>query len=114
MARWAAGGIIRSSVVTRYQQGLDRQVGWLTSPPRASTPHGTCESARNYARGMALSLDQALNLAVGQPIQRDRHRRNPVGRMTGKSPAAANTAAGLEPQTTAHTDCSFWRVAATM
>ena len=74
----AAGGIIWSSVVTRYQQGLARQVGWLTSPPRASTPHGTCESARNYARGMALSLDQALDLAVGEPIQRDHHRRNPV------------------------------------
>jgi len=37
VARWAAGRIIRSSVVTRYQQGLARQVGWLTSPPRAST-----------------------------------------------------------------------------
>jgi len=49
MARWATGGIIRSSVVTRYQQGLARQVGWLTWPPRASTPHGTCESARNWA-----------------------------------------------------------------
>jgi hypothetical protein len=44
MARWAVGGIIRSSVVTRYRQGLARQVGWLTSPPAGAArtkPPGT-------------------------------------------------------------------------
>src|SRR5215472_11690055 len=38
MARWAAGGIIRSSVVTRYQQGLARQVGGLTEFSLAAWP----------------------------------------------------------------------------
>jgi hypothetical protein len=38
---WAGGGIIRSSVVRRYQLGLFRQAGSLIVPPRASTPHGT-------------------------------------------------------------------------
>src|SRR5260370_32036618 len=49
MARCAGGGIIRSSVVTRYQLGLVRQAGSVIDPPRASTPHGTCESAMNAA-----------------------------------------------------------------
>src|SRR6266705_117206 len=49
MVRWACGGIIRSSVVTRYQLGLVRQAGSVIAPPRASTPHGTCESAMNAA-----------------------------------------------------------------
>src|SRR5882672_9990045 len=61
MVRWAAGGIIRSSVVTMYQLGLVRQAGSLTAPPRASTPHGTCESAMNAARsaGMSAANDPA-------------------------------------------------------
>src|SRR6266540_1122089 len=45
MARWAGGGIIRSSVATRYQLGLVRQAGSVIDPPRASTPQGTWESA---------------------------------------------------------------------
>src|SRR5215204_6555010 len=49
ISRWAGGGIIRSSVATRYQLGLLRQAGSLTVPPSASTPHGTCESAMNAA-----------------------------------------------------------------
>src|ERR687891_987257 len=49
MARWAGGGIIRSSVATRYQLGLVRQAGSVIDPPRASAPHGTWESARNAA-----------------------------------------------------------------
>lgn len=32
MNRWAAGGIMRSSVATRYQLGFDRQAGVLTAP----------------------------------------------------------------------------------
>jgi hypothetical protein len=49
IVRWAAGGIIRSSLATRYQAGLVRQAAWAIAPPRASTPHGTCESAMNAA-----------------------------------------------------------------
>src|SRR5664279_5426908 len=49
MARWAGGGIIRSSVVTRYQLGVVRQAGSVIAPPRAFTPQGTCESAMNAA-----------------------------------------------------------------
>src|SRR3984893_15173557 len=49
IARWAGGGIIRSSVVTRYQLGLVRQAGSVIDTPRASKPHGTCESAMNAA-----------------------------------------------------------------
>jgi hypothetical protein len=41
MARWAAGGIMRSSVATRYQDGLLRQAGSVIAPPSASTPPGT-------------------------------------------------------------------------
>jgi uncharacterized membrane protein len=43
----AAGGIIPSSVATRYQLCLLRHAASLTVPLRASTPHGTCESAMN-------------------------------------------------------------------
>ena len=49
IVRCATGLIIRSSVATRYQLGLLRQVGSVISPPSASTPHGTCESAMNAA-----------------------------------------------------------------
>src|ERR671921_1935327 len=47
--RWAGGGIIRSSVATRYQLGFFRHAGSLIVPLKASTPHGTCESAMNAA-----------------------------------------------------------------
>src|SRR4051794_19296971 len=49
IARCAGGGIIRSSVATRYQLGLMRQAGSVTAPSRAATPHGTCESAMKDA-----------------------------------------------------------------
>jgi hypothetical protein len=49
MARCAGGGFIRSSVATRYQLGLGRQAASVIDPPRASTPHGTCESAMKEA-----------------------------------------------------------------
>src|SRR5215472_18179384 len=59
MARWAGGGIMRSSPVTRYQAGLVRQAGWDTTPLRASTPQGTWESAMNsaWARGRSPAKD---------------------------------------------------------
>src|SRR3989441_8981020 len=49
MARWASGGIILSSVVTRYQLGLALHAGSRIVPLRAATPHGTWESAMNAA-----------------------------------------------------------------
>src|SRR5712672_2859282 len=49
MFRWAGGGIILSSVDTRYQLGLVFQAGSVIVPDRASTPQGTCELAMNAA-----------------------------------------------------------------
>src|SRR3954452_24008288 len=49
MARCAGGGIMWSSVATRYQLGFARHAGSVTVPLSASTPHGTCESAMNAA-----------------------------------------------------------------
>src|SRR5262245_15779780 len=55
MARWASGGIIRSSVATMYQLGLVFHAGSLTAPFSASTPHGTWESAMNAASSAVTS-----------------------------------------------------------
>src|SRR5450755_1882492 len=52
---WATGGIIRSSVTCGYQLGLTRQAAWPIRPPRASRPHGTCESAMNAASSAGTS-----------------------------------------------------------
>src|SRR2546430_17592328 len=49
MLRWAGGGIILSSVETRYQLGLVFQAGSVIVPASASTPHGTWELAMNVA-----------------------------------------------------------------
>src|SRR6202007_314303 len=49
MARCAPGGIILSSVATRYQLGFVFHAGSVTAPLSASSPHGTCESAMNDA-----------------------------------------------------------------
>src|SRR5690349_19443274 len=79
MARCAGGGIIRSSVVTRYQLGLARHAGQLTAPLSASTPQGTCESAMNADSSSGTSAaNEAANLS------RSRNR-NPSlgGRMGG-------------------------------
>src|SRR5215469_11431897 len=45
IARCASGGIILSSVVSRYQLGFVFHAGCVMAPPSASTPHGTWESA---------------------------------------------------------------------
>src|SRR5260221_161217 len=50
MARCAGGGIIPSSVVTRYQLGFTRQAGSETETLSAATPHRTLESALEAAR----------------------------------------------------------------
>ena len=78
--RCAGGGIIRSSVVTRYQLGLVFHAGSVIVPLSASTPHGTCESAMNAAcsgahvageRGMEL-----LPVEEEKPVLRRQNRRN--------------------------------------
>jgi hypothetical protein len=48
IARCASGGIILSSVATRYQLGFDFQAGSLTAPSSASTPHGTFYALYHY------------------------------------------------------------------
>src|SRR5216684_92863 len=65
IARWASGGIILSSVVTRYQLGFVLHAGSLIVPPSASTPHGTCESAMNAASsGLTSPANDAANFAL--------------------------------------------------
>src|SRR6266853_6315066 len=67
MARWASGGIILSSVVTRYQLGFVLHDGWVIAPLSASTPHGTWESAMNEATsGLTSAANAAGNLALSR------------------------------------------------
>src|SRR5258706_16454120 len=67
MRRWAGGGIILSSVATRYQLGLDFHAGSLITPPSASTPHGTWESAMNAAFSLSTSAaNEAANFALSR------------------------------------------------
>jgi hypothetical protein len=65
MERWASGGIILSSVAIKYQLGFDFHAGSLIVPLRASTPHGTCESAMNAAvSGSTSAAKEAGNFAL--------------------------------------------------
>src|SRR6266576_938106 len=67
MKRCAAGGIIRSSVATRYQLGLVRQDASVTSPFSASRPHGTCDWAMKSASGGSTSAaNDAANFALSR------------------------------------------------
>src|SRR5437867_10091938 len=67
IARWASGGIILSSVETRYQLGFAFHAGSLIAPLRASTPHGSCESAMNAAFSSSTSAAKdAWNLALSR------------------------------------------------
>src|SRR5260221_10005974 len=64
IARCASGGIILSSVETRYQLGFDLHAGSLTAPSSAATPHGTCESDMNAAvSGLTSAANDARNFA---------------------------------------------------
>src|SRR5207237_5895015 len=64
MARCASGGIILSSVDTRYQLGFVFHAGSLTAPFSASRPHGTWESAMNEAAsGLTSAANDARNFA---------------------------------------------------
>src|SRR5207253_7474998 len=69
MERWASGGIILSSVAIKYQLGLVFHAGSLIVPPRASTPHGTCELAMNSALSLSTS---AAKLAANFALSRNR------------------------------------------
>src|SRR6201982_503178 len=65
MERWASGGIILSSVAIRYQLGFFFHAGSLILPLRASTPHGTWESAINAAfSGFTSPAKEAANFAL--------------------------------------------------
>src|SRR6266850_8304616 len=67
MARWASGGIILSSVVTRYQLGLVLHAGSLIAPLMAPRPHGTWESAINAAFSVSTSAaKEAGNFALSR------------------------------------------------
>src|SRR5215831_13122801 len=62
MNRCASGGIMWSSVATRYQLGLLFHDAWVTSPLSASTPHGSCDSAMNAASdGSTSAANDAAN-----------------------------------------------------
>src|SRR2546428_8213969 len=69
MKRWAAGGIILSSVATKYQLGLDFHAGSLIVPLSASMPHGTWESAMNAAASASTS---PANEAGHFPLSKDK------------------------------------------
>src|SRR3989475_13148841 len=67
MKRWAAGGIILSSVATKYQLGFVVHAGSLTVPLSASMPHGTWESAMNAAVSASRSpAHEAGNFALSR------------------------------------------------
>src|SRR4029077_10897270 len=67
IARWASGGIILSSVVTRYQLGLVLHAGLLIAPLMAPMPHGTWESAINAAfSGSTSAAKEAGNFALSR------------------------------------------------
>src|SRR5215467_7654575 len=64
------GGIMRSSVVIRYQLGFCLHAGsWMVSES-ALTPHGTCESAMNAALSVSTS---PANDAANFVLSRDRY-----------------------------------------
>src|SRR5882672_6881520 len=67
IARCASGGIILSSVATRYQLGRAFQAGSVTAPLSASSPQGTCESAMKVAASVATSAaNDAWNFALSR------------------------------------------------
>jgi hypothetical protein len=92
MARWAAGGIIWSSVATRYQDGLLRQAGSVTAPPSASIPAGTWASAMNAASFAGTSAAKAA-----ANLSRSRNSSPPAGGRIGGTGAPGGGSAISEP-----------------
>ena len=67
MKRSALGGIIRSSVASRYQLGFVLHAGSLILPFSASIPHGTWESAMKAAMsGSTSPANEAENSALSR------------------------------------------------
>src|SRR5438445_2823007 len=67
MARWASGGIIQSSVVSRYQLGFVLHAGSPIAPLMAPMPHGTWESAMNAAfSGSTSAAKEAGNFVLSR------------------------------------------------
>src|ERR1700751_4485555 len=67
IARWASGGLMLSSVVTRYQLGLLLHAVSLIAPLMAPVPHGTWESAINAAfSGSTSAAKEAGNFALSR------------------------------------------------
>src|SRR5882762_9521835 len=67
MKRCAGGGIILSSVVTRYQLGFVFHAGSSIEPLSAATPQGTWESAMNAAFSVSTSAaNEAWNFALSR------------------------------------------------
>jgi hypothetical protein len=65
MKCWAGGGIILSSVATRYQLGFVLHAGSVIVPLLHATPHGTCESAMNAAFSASTSApNEARNFVL--------------------------------------------------
>src|ERR1700722_21033507 len=88
IARWAAGGIILSSVVVRYQLGLARQAASVMSAVVASAPQGTWAAAMNSACSAGRSpANEAWNCFWSR-------KRKPLlgGRIGGWGHAAGNPA----------------------
>src|SRR6266436_3782930 len=84
MNRCASGGIILSSLVTRYQLGLLFHAACVTLPVTASSPHGTCDSAMNAAVFASTSpANAAGNLALSRNRKPSRG-----GRIGGCGPPA--------------------------
>src|SRR6202521_6464774 len=92
MERWASGGIILSSVETRYQLGLTFRAGAVTLPSRASTPQGTCEAAIKEARsGRTSAANEAANFALSKS-----RKPSTGGRMGGTDAPGGGLAIKLE------------------
>src|SRR6266536_3853899 len=67
IARCASGGIILSSVVSKYQLGFVFHAGSLIVPLSASRPHRTWESAMNAAvPGSTSAANDAGNFALSR------------------------------------------------
>src|SRR6267378_8507623 len=67
MKRCAGGGIILSSVATRYQLGFGFHAGSSIAPLSAASPQGTCESAMNAALSASTSAaKESRNFALSR------------------------------------------------